>query len=75
MVFVFLTKEIKKMTRIREIKKYGQSYAIKLEPADMKDYTLVAGDTVDVEDMIKQADRNITKILKEQKERDNGSKH
>jgi antitoxin component of MazEF toxin-antitoxin module len=37
--------------RRRTIKKYGNSYAIKLEPTDMDDFGLVEGDIVDIDDL------------------------
>lgn len=37
--------------RIRKIQRYGNSYAIKLEPADIKDFELVEGDKVDIDDL------------------------
>jgi len=35
--------------RLRIIKKYGNSYGIKLEPADMRDLELAEGDVVDID--------------------------
>lgn len=40
------------MARIREIKKYGDSRAIKLEPSDLVDLGIKEGDTVDIEDLV-----------------------
>jgi antitoxin component of MazEF toxin-antitoxin module len=37
--------------RRRTIQKYGNSYAIKLEPSDMKDFELIEGDIVDIDDL------------------------
>ena len=38
----------------RTIKKYGNTHAVKLETADLKDYGLKEGDNLDLEDAIKQ---------------------
>jgi len=38
--------------RKREIKKYGDSFVIKLFPIDLKDFNLSVGDTIDIEDMV-----------------------
>jgi len=61
------------MVRIREIKKYGNSKAIKLEPADMKDFNIVVGDRVDIEELQKITDQNITKILMDQRMDEDGN--
>lgn len=45
------------MKRYRSVVKRGGSYFIKLEPADLKDYSLVVGDTVLIDDIIKFEDR------------------
>jgi len=45
--------------RLREIKKYGDSFVIKLFPIDLQDFNLSVGDTVDIEDLV---------IIKQQKE-------
>lgn len=37
--------------RKRKIQKYGNSYAIKLEPSDIKDFGLREGDIVDIDDL------------------------
>jgi len=39
--------------RRREIKKYGDSFVIKLFPIDIQDFNLSVGDTVDIEDLVK----------------------
>ena len=39
--------------RIRYIRKIGNSYYIKLEPADVKDYEFKIKDKVDISDIIK----------------------
>lgn len=39
------------MARIREIKKIAGIWTIKLTPIDAKDYGLVEGDKVDIEDL------------------------
>lgn len=36
----------------RTIKKYGNTHAVKLETADLKDHNLKAGDELDLEDAI-----------------------
>lgn len=48
--------------RQRKIQKYGHSYAIKLEPADMKDFGLVEGDIIDIDDLnlLKQENKKKT---------------
>lgn len=52
------------MVRLRIIKKYGDSHAIKLEPADLKDLNLKVGDEVDIEDIIpKHDDEEMDKIM------------
>lgn len=40
------------MTRYREIKKYGDTWIIKLNPVDAIDFQLKEGDQVDIEDII-----------------------
>lgn len=40
------------MARLREIKKYGDSWIIKLNPIDAKDFDLKEGEEIDIEDMI-----------------------
>lgn len=37
--------------RIRKIKKYGNTWVIKLETADALDFELVEGDKVDIDDL------------------------
>lgn len=37
--------------RKRKIKKYGNTWVIKLETADVKDFGIVEGDTVDIDDL------------------------
>lgn len=57
--FLFLEKERELIRRpnwmigkrIREIILYGNSYAIKLDPSDIKDFGLVIGDKVDIDDL------------------------
>lgn len=39
--------------RIRKIKKYGNSYIIKLEKADIIDFQLKEGDDIIIDDIIK----------------------
>ena len=46
------------MVRLRQIKKYGDSNAIKLEPADLKDLGIATGDWIDIEDIIKEDRKN-----------------
>lgn len=36
----------------RQIKKYGNTHAIKLETADIKDYNLKEGDVLDLEESL-----------------------
>ena len=38
----------------REIKKYGNTHAVKLETADIKDHNLKAGDELDLESTLKK---------------------
>lgn len=38
------------------IKKYGNTHAVKLEPADIKDYNLKEGDELDLEKTLKKGD-------------------
>ncbi len=45
--------------RKRKIKKYGGSFCIFLTPADVKDFGLVEGDEVDIDDL---------NLLKEEKQ-------
>lgn len=40
------------MTRYRQIKKYGDTWIIKLNPIDAVDFQLKEGYEVDIEDMI-----------------------
>ena len=40
------------MVRLREVKRYGTTWIIKLEPMDLKDLGLKEGDMVDIEDTI-----------------------
>ena len=40
----------------RIIKKYGNTYAVKLEVADIKDYGLKEGDELDLETAIRMGD-------------------
>ena len=37
--------------RKRIIKKYGNTWVIKLEPSDVKDFGLIEGDMVDIDDL------------------------
>lgn len=37
--------------RKRIIKKYGDTWVIKLEPADVKDFEFIEGDKVDIDDL------------------------
>lgn len=39
------------MSRLREIKKYGDTWVIKLNPIDISDFGLVEGDKVDIDDL------------------------
>ena len=39
--------------RIRFVRKIGNSYYIKLEPADIKDYKFKIKDKIDISDIIK----------------------
>lgn len=41
------------MKRKRTIKKYGDSHAIHLEPADLKDFDLKCGDQVVIDEIYK----------------------
>jgi len=45
------------MKRIRSIKKYGDSHAIKLEPADLKDFNVSVGDEVCIDEIMKEVKR------------------
>ena len=36
----------------RQIKKYGNTHAVKLETADLKDYNLKEGDELDIEEAL-----------------------
>lgn len=38
--------------RKREVKKYGNSWIIKLEPSDIKDFELEEGSLLDVEELL-----------------------
>ncbi len=40
--------------RLRKIKKYGNSFAIKLEPADIIDFKFVEGDNVNIDNLKKE---------------------
>lgn len=40
----------------RTIKKYGNTHAVKLEVADLKDYNLVEGSELDMESALKKGD-------------------
>ena len=40
----------------RQIKKYGNTHAVKLEPADLKDYDLKEGSELDMESTFKKGD-------------------
>lgn len=40
------------MVRYREIKKYGDTWIIKLEPIDAKDFEIKVGDMVDIENAV-----------------------
>ena len=54
--------------RLRTIKKYGDSYAIKLEPADIRDFNLSVGQKVDIEDMIvRQVEKEVDAAISEDK--------
>ena len=53
----------------REIKKYGNSYAVKLEPADIKDYNLLEGNQLDMEETL-----NIGKIINKEDVKKDGNK-
>lgn len=37
--------------RLRQIKKYGNTWVVKLETADIEDYGIIEGDKVDIEDL------------------------
>ena len=37
--------------RLRQIKQYGNTWVIKLEPTDMDDFGLVQGEKVDIENL------------------------
>lgn len=37
--------------RKREVKLYGNTWIIKLDPTDVKDYGLIEGDMVDIDDL------------------------
>jgi len=40
------------MVRLREVKKYGTTWIVKLEPTDMDDLGLKVGDKIDIEDVV-----------------------
>ena len=40
------------MVRLREVKKYGTTWIVKLEPIDIEDLGLKVGDKVDIEDVV-----------------------
>ena len=40
--------------RKRTIKKYGNTWIIKLEPSDVKDFKLKEGDVVDIEESLEK---------------------
>ena len=40
------------MVRYRQVKKYGNTWIIKLETIDVKDFDLKEGDMVDIEDLV-----------------------
>lgn len=40
--------------RKRTIKKYGNTWVIKLEPSDVKDFELKEGDVVDIEESMEK---------------------
>ncbi len=42
------------MVRYRKIKKYGNTWVIKLDTSDVKDFGLQEGDEVDIEDFVKK---------------------
>ena len=39
--------------RVRQIKKYGNSFVIRLSPDDLKDLDLKENDSVDIDEIIK----------------------
>jgi hypothetical protein len=43
--------------RRRKIQKYGDSYAIKLDPSDIRDFGLVEGDIVDIDDLFIECEK------------------
>lgn len=47
--------------RIRKIKKYGDSYIIRLSPTDIQDFKLEIGDAIDIDNVV---------FLKKKKEKD-----
>lgn len=47
--------------RKREIKKYGNTFVIKLSPNDLEDLNLKEGDFVDIEEIIKVKEKARTK--------------
>ena len=47
--------------RKRTIKKYGNTWIIKLEPSDVKDFDLKEGDVVDIDDLLIQ---NLKRVKK-----------
>lgn len=57
------------MTRLRKIKKYGNSWVIPLSSVDIKDFQINVGDQVDVEDLV-----IIPKKKEEKKEGKKGGK-
>lgn len=49
------------MKRLRQVKRYGNSYFIALSKIDMKDFELKVGDEVDITEVVK-IDKKKTKV-------------
>jgi hypothetical protein len=49
------------MKKIRRIQKYGDSFAIKLEPTDLPDMDWKVGDLLDITDVVKVNKRSSNK--------------
>jgi len=50
--------------RLRQIKQYGNTWVIKLEPTDMVDFGLKEGEKVDIEDLFILEETNKKEIKK-----------
>jgi len=50
--------------KLRTVKKYGNTFAVKLEIADLKDYGIKAGDQLDLEEAIKKGNLDVKQWVK-----------